>query len=449
MSAMPPGAGPTRRERRAAGRALRRDTPRTSHAVWAPPADRADPVAILQAQGRSRIAALLPIRYGRMQASPLAFLRGAAAVMAADLARTKRAGFVVQSCGDCHLANFGSFATPEGRAVFDINDFDETLPAPFEWDLKRLGTSLVLSGRQAGLSAHGSRALARDATRAYVAEIARLAPLSPVEAWAERIDLVDAIETIADPRARRRARQTLAERLRSQAIGYGLVETRAGGMPGLREAPPLAVRLPEHEDDTRLAFARYVASLPPDRALLLRRYRLVDVLFKVVGIGSVGTFCAIGLFATPDGEKLLLQIKQAQASVLEPFAGRSGFAACGERVVIGQRTMQAASDAFLGWTSAGDRHFYVRRLKDARLASLGLKIEQHGLHDYALLCGKTLGRAHARSADIAGLSGYLGRGRAFSRAIADFSVAYADQTGRDWSDFVRAIDAGRVPATEA
>jgi uncharacterized protein (DUF2252 family) len=333
--------------------------------------------------------------------------------------------------------------------VFDINDFDETLPAPFEWDLKRLGTSLVLSGRQAGLSAHASRALARDATRAYVAEIARLAPLSPVEAWAERIDLVDAIETIADHRARRRARQTLAERLRSQAIGYGLVETRADGMPGLREAPPLAVRLPEHEDDTRLAFARYVASLPPDRALLLRRYRLVDVLFKVVGIGSVGTFCAIGLFATPDGEKLLLQIKQAQASVLEPFAGRSGFAACGERVVIGQRTMQAASDAFLGWTSAGDRHFYVRRLKDARLASLGLKIEQHGLHDYALLCGKTLGRAHARSADIAGLSGYLGRGRVFSRAIADFSVAYADQTGRDWSAFVRAIDAGRLPATEA
>ncbi len=440
---------PTRRERRLAGRARRQAVPRSAHGGWMPPDDRRDPVEILQRQGESRIGALLPIRYGRMQASPLAFLRGAAAVMAADLAATPRSGFVAQSCGDCHLANFGSFATPEGQAVFDINDFDETLPAPFEWDLKRLGASLVLSGRQAGLDAHHAKALARDATRAYVAEIGRLAELSPVAAWSARIDLIDAIDHIADHRARHRSRQTLAERLHSQEIGYGLLETGPDGAPRLRENPPLAVRLPEHEDDSRQAFARYVAALPPERALLLDRYRLTDVLFKVVGIGSVGTFCAIGLFTTADGEPLLLQIKQAQASVLEPFAGRSVFSGCGERVVAGQRTMQAASDAFLGATRAGERHFYVRRLKDARLASLGLKIEEHGLHDYALLCGRTLGRAHARSADTAGLAGYLGRGRVFSAAIADFAVAYADQTERDWSDFVRAINAGRLPARAA
>ena len=445
-----------RGERYAAGRLLRRTTKRRSHAGWQPAADRADPVAILDAQGARRIPELLPIRYGRMAASPLAFLRGAAAVMAADLAATAATGLAVQSCGDCHLANFGSYATPEGLPVFDINDFDETLPAPFEWDLKRLATSLVLSGRENGFRERDCRRLALEAVLAYGHEIRRLAGVSPLEAWSARIDLLDAIDRITDHRARQRTRSRLEEQLRSASTHYGLLDT-GGPAPRLREKPPLVVRLPEREDATRQAFTRYARTLSPERRLLLDRYRLEDVMFKVVGVGSVGTFCAIGLFATADGEPLMLQIKEAQPSVLEPFAGASAYAEAGERVVVGQRVMQAASDLFLGWTHTGGsqdadasgRQFYVRRLKDARLAALGTQIEQHGLQDYAELCGRTLGRAHGRSADLVRLSGYLGSGRGFAHAVADFAVLYADRTERDWHLFTDAIRSGRLKAASA
>ena len=456
---MPSRPDPTllpRSDRYAAGKLLRRTTQRQAHGSWQAASDRADPIAILEAQGKHRIPELLPIRYGRMSASPFAFLRGAAAVMAADLAATPASGLRVQSCGDCHLANFGSYATPEGLPVFDINDFDETLPAPFEWDIKRLATSLVLSGRENGLRERDCRRLARDAAGAYRREIGRLACLSPLEAWSTRIDLLDAIGAMADHRARSRTRARLDEQLRSASLHYGLLDTDSP-TPRLREKPPLVVRLPEHEDATRQAFARYVATLSPERRLLLERYRLEDVMFKVVGIGSVGTFCAIGLFATADGEPLMLQIKEAQPSVLEPFAGASDHGEAGERVVMGQRMMQAASDLFLGWARTGGprrtqdlaasgRCFYVRRLKDARLAALGSEIEQHGLEDYAVLCGRTLGRAHGRSADLAALAGYLGRGSGFDRAVAEFAVLYADQTEQDWRLFTRAIDSGRLIA---
>ena len=437
-------------ERHEAGRALRRTTSRHSHADWQARPDRADPIAILEAQGRRRIAELLPIRYGRMLASPLAFLRGAAAIMAADLATTPTAGFTVQSCGDCHLFNFGSYATPEGLPVFDINDFDETLPAPFEWDLKRLSASLVLAGRGRGLGSRDCRRLAADAVLAYASEIGRLARLAPLDAWSARIDLLDAIDAIGDRHARRQAQASLQQQLQSAAVQYGLLDT-SGPRPRLIEKPPLVMRLPEREAEIGEAFARYAMTLSPERRLLLQRYRLQDAIFKVVGIGSVGTFCAIGLFSTADGEPLLLQIKEAQASVLEPFAGASIEATAGERVVVGQRVMQAASDLFLGWTdgvgaASGGRHFYVRRLKDARLAALGTEIERQGLQDYAALCGRTLGRAHARSGDIVGLSGYLGRGRAFARAVAEFGVSYADQTERDFALFGTAVASGRLPA---
>ena len=451
-----PSALLSRADKHAAGRALRRTASRHSHADWQPAPDRADPVAVLEAQGAQRIAELLPIRYGRMRASPLAFLRGAAAIMAADLATTPAAGPVVQSCGDCHLFNFGSYATPEGLPIFDINDFDETLPAPFEWDLKRLAASLVLAGRGQGLAGRDCRRLASDAALAYASEIARLARLTPLEAWSTRIDLLDAIDGIGDRHARRQARASLDQQLHSAATQYGLLDT-TGTMPRLTEKPPLVMRLPGRENETREAFARYAGTLSPERRMLLQRYRLEDVIFKVVGVGSVGTFCAIGLFVTADGEPLLLQIKEAQASVLEPFAGRSVYANSGERVVVGQRVMQAASDLFLGWThstgpqehadeaDAGGRHFYVRRLKDSRLAALGSAIEQHGLPDYAALCGRTLGRAHARSGEIVGLSAYIGRGRAFARAVAEFGVSYADQTERDFALFGNAVASGRLP----
>jgi uncharacterized protein (DUF2252 family) len=448
----------TRSARHDAGVALRRATRRKAAAEWTPPADRADPVAVLETQGAHRIPELLPVRYARMRASPLAFLRGAAAVLAADLAATPRTGLRVQSCGDCHLANFGSYATPEGLPVFDINDFDETLPAPFEWDIKRLATSLVLAGRGDGRPERDCRQLAASAVRAYVREVGRLAHLSPFDAWTARIDLRDAVESIGNHRLRSRARARLEQRLHAAAEGYGLLDTSAK-MPRLREKPPLVVRLPRHDETTHLAFARYAATLSPERRLLLNRYRLQDVVFKVVGIGSVGTFCAIGLFATADGEPLLLQVKEAQHSVLEPFAGRSVFAEAGERVVTGQRIMQAASDLFLGWNQApapqpeaaeqalGERKFYVRRLKDSRLAAVGVEIEGDGLDEYAVLCGRTLARAHGRSADLATLAGYLGGGRAFASAVAEFAAHYGDQTKRDWQAFNDAIAAGRISAS--
>ncbi|MFT9092531.1 MAG: DUF2252 domain-containing protein [Gluconacetobacter sp.] len=450
----------TRRERHAGGRALRHSLPRGAHADWAPPSGRADPVTILERQGQDRIAGLLPIRYRRMAASPFAFLRGAAAVMAMDLAQTVWTGPRVQSCGDCHLANFGAYASPEGAPVFDINDFDETLPAPFEWDIKRLGASLVLAGEESGLADGPARALAVLAARAYAAEMARLAPLTPLEIWTNRIDLAAAIEAFADGRARRRARTLLAERMDSARRHFGLVADNSG-TPALREKPPLVMRLPEHDGIIRDAFARYVATQPPERGILLAQYRLRDVIFKVVGVGSVGTFCAIGLFTTADGDSLLLQIKEAQDSVLAPYAGVSVFRNQGQRVVTGQRMMQAASDAFLGWThtqgrdeaedtrhdlSGAGRQFYVRRLKDSRLAAVGTEVAQEGLVDYAPLCGRTLARAHARTGDVVALAAYLGRGRAFADAIGGFSVLYAAQTRRDWEAFRKAIAAGRLPA---
>ncbi|MBB2203874.1 DUF2252 domain-containing protein [Gluconacetobacter takamatsuzukensis] len=447
----------TRRQRHAGGRALRKTLPRGAHADWVPPPGRADPVAILERQAEGRIAGLLPIRYRRMAASPFAFLRGAAAVMAADLAHTVWAGPRVQGCGDCHLANFGAYASPEGAPVFDINDFDETLPAPFEWDIKRLGASLVLAGQEDGLADGAARDLAVLAARAYAAEMARLAPLTPLQIWTNRIDLAAAIDAFADGRARRRARSLLAARMESAGRHFGLVADN-GGTPSLREKPPLVMRLPEHDQTVRGAFARYVATQPPERAILLAQYRLRDVIFKVVGVGSVGTFCAIGLFATADGDSLLLQIKQAQESVLAPYAGVSALRNQGQRVVTGQRMMQAASDAFLGWThtqdeaedghdalSGANRQFYVRRVKDSRLAAIGTEVAQQGLADYAPLCGRALARAHARTGDVVALAAYLGRGRAFADAIGGFSVLYAAQTRRDWSAFQAAIAAGRLP----
>ncbi|WP_323992795.1 DUF2252 domain-containing protein [Nguyenibacter sp. L1] len=464
----PNGALATREERHARGMALRKTLPRRGHAEWAPAGDRGDPVAILERQGAGRIASLLPVRYARMAASPFAFLRGAAAVMAADLAHTAWAGPRVQSCGDCHLANFGSYASPEGQPVFDLNDFDETLPAPFEWDIKRLGASLVLAGLEEGLSEDKARGLAEAAARAYAEEMERLAPLTPMEIWTNRIDLMAAIDDFSDRKARRRMRAMLEARLESAKLHFGLVADDRGA-PSLREKPPLVMRLPENDDAVRGAFARYVATQPPERGILLSRYRLRDVIFKVVGVGSVGTFCAIGLFATADGDTLLLQIKEAQDSVLAPFAGASNFRNQGQRVVTGQRIMQAAADAFLGWThsaeqdeaedivrssghslshslSGAGRQFYVRRVKDTRLAAVGAEFVADSLPDYAPLCGRTLARAHARTGDVVMLSAYLGRGRAFAEAIGAFSVLYAEQTRRDWSLFKEAIAAGRLPA---
>jgi uncharacterized protein (DUF2252 family) len=383
-----------------------------------------------------------------MKADPFAFLRGAAAIMAADLAAGPSTGLRLQACGDCHLGNFGGYATPEGTPVFDVNDFDETLPAPFEGDVKRLAASLAVAGRVAKASDRECRQLARTAAKSYRRYLGKLALLSPLAAWSSRIDLPGAIADVDSNKIRHKIEQRREAVLRGAAEHYGLVERKNGDWK-IKDKPPLVRHLSHHELHAHQAFASYAETLQEDRRVLLQRYHRRDVAFKIVGVGSVGTFCAIGLFVADDGSPLLLQIKEAQASVLAPFAGASEYANHGQRVVVGQRMMQAAADVFLGWTlnTVNGRHFYVRRLKDPRLANLGALLEET-LPYYAKLCGHTLARAHARSGDAVALSGYMGDDSEFDKAIAEFAMAYGNQTERDWRVLLDAIKAGRISPEE-
>ena len=434
-------------ERRDIGIEWRRKLPLDAHAQWAPSANRADPVDILTAQGRERIPELLPERYARMKADPFAFFRGAAAVMAADLAESPSTGLRVQACGDCHLANFGAYATPEGTPVFDVNDFDETLPAPFEWDVKRLAASVAVAALVSKIPDGDCRRLARVSVKSYREQLARLAGLAPLDAWSERIDLGAALADIGAPKIRRKVEKRLSSVLAAGREHFDLIE--ASNSHRIKDKPPLVRHLSRRELNAREAFAFYAKTLQEDRRILLERYRLRDVAFKVVGVGSVGTFCAIGLFVSDGGAPLLLQIKQAQQSVLAPFAGPSDYRNHGQRVVVGQRILQAATDLFLGWTEEplDGRCFYVRRLKDHRLAELGSRLAA-ALPFYAGLCGRTLACAHARAGDAVTLSTYLDKGNEFDKAIAQFAAAYADQTRRDLRCLLGAIEEGRICAGE-
>jgi uncharacterized protein (DUF2252 family) len=351
-------------------------------------------------------------------------------------------------CGDCHLGNFGAYATPEGTPVFDINDFDETLPAPFEWDVKRLATSLAVAGRVAGASHREARQLARTATKTYRRHLGELALLSPLEAWSSRIDLAEAIADIDSIKIRRNIEKRRIAVLHGAAEHYGLVEPKNGHWR-IRDKPPLVHHLSRHELHAHQAFASYAETLQEDRRVLLQRYHRRDVAFKTVGVGSVGTFCASGLFVSDDGAPLLLQIKEAQESALAAFAGASAYPSHGQRVIVGEHMMQAATDVFLGWTRnpVNGRYLYVRRPKDSRLANIGTRLEAE-LPFYAALCGRTLARAHARAGDAAALSGYMRDDREFDKVIAEFAMAYADQTDCDWRALLDAIKAGRVSAEE-
>jgi uncharacterized protein (DUF2252 family) len=435
-------------ERRTLGAEWRDRVPLAAHAEWQPPANRPDPVEILIEQGKSRIPELLPVRYARMKADAFAFLRGAAAIMARDLASGPVTGLRLQVCGDCHLANFGAYATPEGTPVFDVNDFDETLPAPFEWDVKRLAASLAVAGRVAGASDREARLLARTATKTYRRHLGQLALLSPLDAWSSRIDLAGAITDIDSSKIRRKIERRRAAVLKGAAEHYGLVERKHGDWR-IKDKPPLVHHLSRHELHAQQAFASYAETLQEDRRVLLQRYHRRDVAFKTVGVGSVGTFCAIGLFVSDDGAPLLLQIKEAQESVLAAFAGASAYPNHGQRVIVGERMMQAATDIFLGWTRTpvNGRYFYVRRLKDSRLANIGTRLAAE-LPFYAALCGRTLARAHGRAGDAVALSGYMGDDSEFDKAIAEFAMAYADRTERDWHALLDAIKAGRLTAGE-
>ncbi len=430
----------SRAERYSAGKTLRAKTPRELHADFVV-TDKRDPVAILAVTDVGRIKALLPIRYQRMAVTPFTFLRGAAAVMAADLTKAPVAGISVQACGDCHLMNFGAFLTPEGNVLFDINDFDETLPGvDFTIDLKRLVASVAVAALDAGASPKKARNVAKAAAGAYRLQIEKLAALTPLDVWHTRMVLEHEMSDFDDGDLREQILGSLAAAQNSSSDDNfpKLVNAKAGALR-IEDRPPLIYHFENATDvndriDAEKVFTAYLDTLPPERRVLVQRYRLADVAFKVVGVGSVGTFCAVGLFVSGDAEPLFLQIKEARTSVLARV-GKSNemISHQGRRVVEGQRIMQAASDIFLGWTddAATKRNFYVRHLKNRRLGSLGDVIRGNALAAYAALCGRTLARAHARSGDTALIAGYIGKSEALDDALATFAMSYADQTTRD------------------
>jgi uncharacterized protein (DUF2252 family) len=441
-------------ERRAEGKKLRSAVPPAAHSGWQPPDDRQDPVELVLADDEGRLPNLLPIRHGRMLQSPFAFYRGSARIMAADLAHTPVSGIRVQACGDAHLLNFGGFATPERNLVFDINDLDETLPAPWEWDVKRLAASVVLAGRHIRLKQAESERAARAAVRAYRRHIGEYAYMKALEVWYDRIELQRLLDAMPDEIARRRTAQRV-EQARGRSVAendFPKLATYVGSEPRIKENPPLIFHSPELQGDDETeniteAWARYHDSLPEHIRVLFDRFRLCDMAMKVVGVGSVGTVCMIALFMAGDNDPLFLQIKEARASVLEPYAGASRHDNHGQRIVVGQRLMQSASDIFLGWTQGRyGRHFYVRQLRDMKIAAIIEGMDDALLRQYAEACGWALARAHASSGDPAMISGYMGSSRSFDDAVCDFAVDYADQAERDHMAFVRAVREGRVEA---
>jgi uncharacterized protein (DUF2252 family) len=449
VNGIPPKISP-RAERHEAGRALRQRVARETHAEC-PPVSGRDPVAILALTDAARIPELLPIRYERMLQSPFTFLRGAAAVMSHDLASLPSLGAPVQACGDCHLLNFGAFNSPEGRVLFDINDFDETLPGvDFTVDLKRLAASVAVAALNANMPDKKARDLAKATAKSYREFILELAAKTPLEVWYTRIDIEREVKRIADDKLRENIFSTLLEAKKDLAAddNFPRLATTKAGVAHIEDRPPLIYHFDTeatkgYKIHAHSAFTSYQSSLLPERRALVECYALADIAFKVVGVGSVGTFCAIGLFMTADGAPLFLQVKQALASVLEKIAVcPPGLVHQGCRVVEGQRAMQAASDIFLGFTEDPNtnRQFYVRQLKNRHLGSIGEIIEGKALDAYANLCGRTLARAHARSGDPALLAGYMGKSQVLDDAVASFAMAYAVQTKRDHAQLKAAID---------
>lgn len=444
----------SRDQRIAAGKALRANVPRESHAGWKAPARGRDPIELLKKSNQDRLAQLVPIRYGRMLPSPFTFLRGSAGLMACDLAITPKSGLRVQACGDCHLLNFGLFATPERNLIFDINDFDETLPAPWEWDVKRLAVSFAVAARDIRLSDEEARAAAVECVQAYRKRLRELSRMSPLEVWYDRLDAQTIIDSAPNARIRK-LREDLVTKARER-IGdylYPQISEEVAGRRRLIDEPPLLFHVnkeldPEQEAIVEEALKDYRSSLPDERRILFDRYSLEDIAVKAVGIGSVGTRCLVGLFFSAENHPLLLQFKQACPSVLEPYAGRSLYGNHGERVVMGQRLMQSASDIFLGWTrSRRGYHFFIRQLRDMKMSARveeGASAEQSLL--YAELCGRTLAHAHAKSGDAALISGYLGKSDVFDQAVGEFAMAYADQTEQDHAALVAAVKSGEIEA---
>jgi uncharacterized protein (DUF2252 family) len=434
--------------REALGKTLRQRVPRSSHAAWRPRSANRNPVALLQATDRQRLPSLLPVRYGRMLPNPADFLRGSAAIMAFDLNLTPVTGLRVQLCGDAHLANFGGFATPERNLIFDLNDFDETLLGPWEWDVKRLAASIVVVGRTNGLREPQCHEAVLRAVGVYRSQMRRFGEMRFLDIWYTAIDAEEVV-------ARLSASEVCdgLQREARQKTNLGALDKFAkviGDGYRITNDPPLITHqtypLPQRKHEV---WSQYRDSLSPEHRLLLDRYRLVDMAREVVGVGSVGLRCFIALLlGSNDQDPLFLQIKEARGSVLEAYAGRSAYANHGKRIATGQRTMQAASDLFLGWTHCGSVDYYVRQLRDMKCHVPIEKLNAAGLAEYGALCARALARAHACSGDPSQIGGYLGSGDAFDQAIVKFAVAYADQTEEDHAALVKAVRSGRITAIE-
>src|SRR5713226_9201113 len=436
-------------ERRAVGRSLREKVPRSSHAEWSSAADRPDPISLLEEQDRSRLAQFVPIRYGRMIASPFGFQRGSAVVMAGDLAATPVTGLQVQVCGDAHLSNFGVYATPERSEVFDLNDFDETLPGPWEWDVKRLLTSIVVAARYNGFPEAVSGQAALQGARMYRERMAVYSTMRHLDVWYSCITVENALKRVRPGDRAYLNREVEKARRRTSVRIFPRLTAEVNGQYTIKEDPPLIVHLDDQAfaDTLRGLVEGYVASLPDDRQVLLGRYHVLDLAQKVVGVGSVGTRCYVVLLLGDDSnDPLFLQVKEAQASVLERYLGASHYSNHAQRVVCGQHLVQAASDIFLGWARIGSTDYYIRQLHDR---SLSPGIEDMSVSDfitYAGLCGWVLARAHARSGDPAQISSYLGKSDVFDQAVVSFATTYANQVEQDHAALVAAVRSGRVGA---
>ncbi len=438
-------------DRRDEGKTMRLAVPLSSHAQWQAAADRRDPIDMLIESDVGRMPELLPIRYGRMMQSPFAFYRGSASIMAADLATLPSTGIHVQACGDCHLVNFGSFATPERRQVIAINDFDETLPAPWEWDIKRLAASFAVAGRSNGFTAAESHEAAQTCARSYRERMREFSKMGVLEIWYFSIDMNALLEQFEDETVIERAKKRFAKARDRDVLDedFPKLVNFEGDVHRIRDNPPLIYHLQGEaasklEARVREALERYRATLAEDRRVLLDRYEFKDIAMKVVGVGSVGTHCSIMLLMGGADDPLFLQVKEARASVLEPYAGKSLYHNHGQRVAIGQRLMLSASDIFLGWTETDTRHFYIRQLRDMKIKPLVGLFTPPVMNQYAKVTAWALAHAHARSGDAAKIAGYLGKKADFDEALADFSEAYADQNEKDYQALVQAVRKGRL-----
>lgn len=442
----------TRKDRYELGRALRLKCSRESHAEYnAQRKDREDPIDILIASSEGRIEQLVPIRYGRMVTSPFAFFRGAASIMAADLASTPSTNYAVQSCGDCHLMNFGAFATPERNIIFDMNDFDETFPAAWEWDLKRLAASFVIASKNNGHRAKDAQAAAFYAAQCYGEKLRELAEMKTLDAWYSYLDYEQLIEQ-TDCKKLKKLRKAVLKKAMSRSASDELVKLACmeGERPRIKDQPPLIYHeedfeSEEYQERVRSSVAGYRDSLSLERRVLFDKYELADIALKVVGVGSVGTYCHVALFFAAEHDPLFLQIKEARTSVLEPYSNFMNLLTNGERVVSGQRLMQAASDLFLGhFIGVTGRHYYVRQLRDVKVKPLVEIFNPDHMRGFARNCAWALAKAHARSGDPAIIAGYIGKGAVFAEAISQFAVAYAEQNAQDYEALREAVRDGRV-----